>query len=451
MKPSTTNKTAAEVANGLKNNEFTSEELVIEALENIYNCSDQSIFINVTAQRALAEAVASDQRRKNNQLLSELDGVLIVWKDLFDLEGVATTAGSKIYENAVPAEKDAEVVSNCKALGLVCLGKTNLAEFAYSGLGLNPHYGTPINPNSSDSPKAPGGSSAGSAVAVALGLTPLAIGTDTAGSVRVPASFCGITGFKSSQNRYSKKGVFPLSSSLDSLGAFANNVDDLIQVDALMRGKASVSLPMSDIKNSTFLIPESIVFDGISSDIHNTFDMFVEKLKLAGATIKFQAFPLFDEVSELFKKHGTLTVAEAYTYHEDLLLSPQAEHMDQRVRNRMLTAKQVSTTDYIKLQWARMRLQQEVTDMLGDEFLLFPTTPITAPDIAELEASDELFNTTNLTALRNTMLGNYLGTPGVSFSIGNDAEGLPIGALISAPVDQDDRVLAVCRAVEDLL
>ncbi len=443
--------TTDQLAQALDSGELTSEELVKNSLDAINTCTDQSIFIQVTQERALAEAAASDVRRRKGKLLSRWDGIPIAWKDLFDFKGLPTTAGSSVYKNAVSAQCDADVVGACASHGLISIGKTNLSEFAYSGLGLNPHFGTPINPHGTDKAFAPGGSSAGSAVAVARGLTTLAVGTDTAGSVRVPASFCGIAGFKSSQNRYSKAGVFPLSSSLDSLGAFARTVDELIQVDAMMRGFASASLPKVNLSEITFLVPETVVFDDIDVEIENAFSQMTEKLSSAGATIQRQKFPIFSEVSELFQRHGTLTVAEAYALHEELLHGAEANKMDQRVRTRMLTASQFSTTDYIRLQWERNRLQQATTETLGSTFLLFPTTPITAPELNLLESSDDLFASVNLKALRNTMLGNYLGTPGLSLPIGSNADGMPFGALISAPYGQDERVLSVAKAVEALL
>lgn len=440
--------TTDQLAQVLDSGELTSEELVKDSLDAINACSDQSIFIQVTQERALAEAAASDARRCEGKLLSRWDGIPIAWKDLFDLKGLPTTAGSSVYKNAPPAQRDADVVSACASYGLVSIGKTNLSEFAYSGLGLNPHFGTPINPHGTRKTYAPGGSSSGSAVAVARSFTTLAVGTDTAGSVRVPASFCGIAGFKSSQNRYSKAGVFPLSSSLDSLGTFARTVDELIQVDAMMRGHVSGSLPVIKLSEITFLVPETVVFDDIDVEIETAFGQMTEKLRAAGATIQRQKFPIFSEVSELFQRHGTLTVAEAYTLHEELLHSAKANQMDQRVRTRMLTASQFSTTDYIQLQWERDRLQQTITETLASKFLLFPTTPITAPELNLLESSDDLFASVNLKALRNTMLGNYLGTPGVSLPIGTNTDGLPFGALISAPFGQDDKVLAAAKAVE---
>lgn len=442
--------TATRLAQMLDKAEISAVELLREYLGRIEDHDDQSVFIKVTRERAFREAKASDERRRNGTLRSPWDGVPIAWKDLFDTVGEPTTAGSKIYANAASATQDAFVVAQCNRRGLVCLGKTNLSEFAYSGLGLNPHFGTPINPHSGSDPRAPGGSSSGSAVAVATDLAPVAIGTDTAGSVRVPASFCGILGFKSSQKRYSNHGVFPLSSSLDSLGAFAHCVDDLIIVDAMMRGQATPA-EHHEAEDLEFVIPETLVLDDVEPVIMANFEESARRLKRAGIKVCRAPFPIFEAVAQLFKSHGTLTVAEAATFHEHVLDSPRAELMDRRVRERMCTARGFTAQDYIKLQWERERLQSATAREMGNRLLLFPTVAIVPPSIKALEASDEHFAMTNLMALRNTMLGNYLGTPGVSFPSGHDQDGMPTGVLISGPFGQDDRILAAARAIEPLL
>ncbi len=443
-----TGRSATQLADMLAKGEVTAESLAGYYLDKIREHPDQAVFIKLTGERALAEARASDARRSKGTPLSPWDGVPVAWKDLFDTKGDTTTAGSMVYAGAEPAVRDADVVAACADLGLVCLGKTNLTEFAYSGLGLNPHYGTPVNPFSDALPRVPGGSSAGSAVAVATGLAPVAIGTDTAGSIRVPASFCGLTGFKSSQNRYSRTGVFPLSPSLDSLGPMAHCVDDLIVMDAAMRGQPTAATASIDLPDLEIVIPETIVFDEIDDDVGTCFEDAVSRLEKAGVHINRAPFPLFQTVMDLLAAHGTPTVAEAATFHANLLDSPRASEMDQRVRTRMLTASGFTAQDYITLQWERERLQAEVQEYLGDTCLLFPTVAMTAPALEPLEADEALFVQTNLKVLRNTMLGNFLGMPGVTLPAGTDSNGLPVGVLVSAPYGQDDRILAVAKAIE---
>lgn len=440
-------RSAAGLAAGLERGDFSAVELLGEVLTRLGTEDAASVFISLMPERAMEEARASDDRRRRGACLSAWDGIPLAWKDNYDIDGMPTTVGSNLYRNAPPAERDAALVSASRAAGMIAVGKTNMTEFAYSGLGLNPHYGTPANPRATLPDRAPGGSSSGSAVAVAAGLVPVAIGSDTAGSVRVPASFCGVWGFKASQNHHPLGGVYPLSSSLDSVGHFANSADDLAALDALLRGDGRPATPAPDLRDLEFLVPETVVFDDAEPGVRARFDAFVRHLEGEGARIERGPMPAFAETTELFRRHGTLTVAEAYTYHYDLLASGAAERMDQRVRRRMETAKGFSAQDYITLQWARTRLTKETAEFLGGRLLLFPTVAITAPSITVLSSDDGLFATTNLLALRNTMLGNYLGTPGVSIPIGADGEGLPVGALISAPEGQDAKVLAAAQRI----
>lgn len=440
-----------EITRQLDSGQVSALELVEERLSRIGDTVDAAVFITLTAEQALAEARASDRRRARQQLLGPWDGVPMVWKDLFDIEGLITTAGAQVRREASVAVEDARVVSACRQQGLISLGKTNLSEFAYSGLGLNPHFGTPVNPASGHQDRVPGGSSSGSAVAVASDLVPIAVGTDTAGSVRVPASFCGIVGYKSTQTRYPNSGVFPLSRSLDSTGLFAHDMHDILALDAIMRGKPPVAARLPSVGTLSFLIPENQVFDGIQPAVLARFEQAVHELEKQGASIQRQPLPMLDEVSELFQRHGTLTVAEAATLHQSLLASREARLMDSRVRERMGTAADFTAQDYIHLQWARQRLEARMEHDLGERLLLMPTTVITAPAIAPLEADDECFKQTNLLALRNTMPGNYLGTPGVSLPVGSDDDGLPVGMQVSAPSGQDDRVMLAAAAMQSIV
>ncbi|MDO6589027.1 MULTISPECIES: amidase family protein [Rhodobacterales] len=440
--------TATALAARLAAGDLTSEALVTACFAAIKAQGDDAIFIILTEETALAAARESDARRKAGQLLSHWDGIPVAWKDLVDIPGTPTTAASAVYEHATPPARGAVIYENCTKAGLICIGKTNLSEFAYSGLGLNPHFGNPVNPHSGDDPLAPGGSSAGSAVAVAASLVPLAIGTDTAGSVRVPASFCGITGFKSSQRHYDRTGIFPLSESLDSVGSFAHSVEDIVTFDAILRGQTPQEIPTGSTKKPDLVVPTNVVMDGLEPEVAACFSHALEKLENAGYAITRRAFPIFDDVVALFAKHGTLTVAEAATLHKDLLAGPDADKMDQRVRERIGTATQFSAQDYIQLQWARARLERAVAADLGQDILVFPTVAITAPSIAALEADNDYFIQTNLLALRNTMLGNYLGMPGVSIPAGHAKNGTPIGVLFSMANSDDLKLLNHCHTIE---
>ena len=235
------------------------EEVAEQTLASIAACEDQAVFTRLTVERARAEARAATQRLRAGRPASALDGVPIAWKDLFDLEGVTTTAGSRVLEADAPAKMDATVVSRLTAAGMVCIGHANMTEFAYSGIGLNPHYGTPRNPHGREEARVPGGSSSGSAVAVARGLVPVAIGTDTGGSVRIPAAFNGIIGYKASTGRYPMDGVFALSPTLDTLGVFARTVEDAVVVDAAMRALVAPNVRREPITGLRLIAPTNVV------------------------------------------------------------------------------------------------------------------------------------------------------------------------------------------------
>lgn len=443
--------TASVLARQLQDKKISAVNLVEAGLARISAPECRHAFIKVTSDGALKEARESDRRRAAGTQLSTWDGIPIVWKDLFDVAGVVTTAGSKLFLENPPARQDAQVVAACRKAGMISLGKTNLSEFAFSGLGLNPHFGTPANPNSSAETRAPGGSSSGSAVAVAQGIVPIAPGTDTSGSIRVPASFCGLFGFKASQNRYSRTGCFPLSSSLDSFGGLSHSVDDLVFLDALMRGKSPSPVKRVERADCVFFIPETTVFDDTDDEVLAVFEELVTRLIAAGFRVERGQLGLFKEVTALFSRHGTLAGIEAASLHRNLLDSPRAESMDRRVRQRLILARQSTAADYAELQRARWRLQNQLVDQLGGRFLLFPTVPVKPPLVADLEANDSYFSQVNAHVLRNTMIGSFLGTPGISIPAGTSSDGMPVGVLISAAFGDDDKLLAAAWSLEAVM
>ena len=278
---------AALVSAGLVTAEYVAEK----TLAAIATCDDQTIFTRVTADRAMAEAHAAILLLRDGGALSGLDGVPVAWKDLFDLEGMVTTAGSRVLADTAPAKSDATVVARLKAAGMVCVGRVNMTEFAFSGLGLNPHFGTPRNACGRDVPRVPGGSSSGSAVAVARGLVPVAIGTDTGGSVRVPAALNGVIGYKASSQRYPMDGVFPLAPTLDTLGIFARNVRDVVMVDAAMCGLLAPIVRPTALKGLRVLVPDNVVLEGCDAAVIANFETALARLAAAGALIERGAMP----------------------------------------------------------------------------------------------------------------------------------------------------------------
>jgi aspartyl-tRNA(Asn)/glutamyl-tRNA(Gln) amidotransferase subunit A len=413
--------------------------------------SEPGLFTCLLEERAVAEAQASDARWDAGRPLGPLDGVPVVWKDLFDVAGTPTTGGSETRRHAQAATVDATAVQRLAACGCIGIGKVGLSEFAYSGLGLNPHFGTPINRASHDGHRAPGGSSSGSAVAVAAHMAWMGLGTDTGGSVRVPAAFNGLVGYKPSIGRFDKQGVFPLSKTLDVPGPIAHTVQDCAWVDAALRGQPLQALKASDVSLLSFVVPINLVFDGIEPEARAAFEALVERLRAAGAQVNYRNIPAFDELAAITARHGTIAAAEAYAFHQTLVDGPEAQAVDRRVLARMARGKTMSALDLLTLQAARTRLVQECAALLGDAWMLCPTVVHIAPLVAPLEADDELFHRVNLRTLQNTLPGNFLDLCGVSVPMGTGDAGMPLGALISGAAGRDDALLSAALGVERML
>jgi aspartyl-tRNA(Asn)/glutamyl-tRNA(Gln) amidotransferase subunit A len=408
-------------------------------------------FITLTADRARREAHAAAARHAAGAPRGALDGVPVAIKDLLDVRDTRTTAGSLTRRDVAPAASDAPAVARLAAAGMVCVGKTNLSELAYSGLGLNPHFGTPLNPHGGATARVPGGSSSGSAVAVAAGAVPCAIGTDTSGSIRIPASFCGIVGFRPTSARIDRRGVFPLAATLDSVGPLAGSVAEVVALDQALRGMPTTPVAPAGIAGLELVLCGGELIDDAQPAVRERLLHTAATLDAAGAIVVDRRVGAFDQAQRLMDAHGTVVVAEARALHAELLASPEAELLDRRVRNRLRQATAMTAADYDLLLAERVRLQAQLTTDLGAALTLFPTVRHTAPELAPLEADDDRFVAVNLRTLRSTMLGSYLDMPGITIPIGHDEQGLPVGLLLSAPAGQDDRLLAAALAVEAAL
>ncbi len=422
------------------------------SLEKIAGYQDQAVFTELLGDRALVEAKSSSQRLRSGRSLGLLDGIPVAWKDLFDTKGSVTTAGSAVLADATPALADAAVVAALANAGMVSVGRTNLSEFAFSGLGINPHYGTAHNPASRDVPRIPGGSSAGSGVAVAAGLVPVAMGTDTGGSIRIPAAFNGIVGYKATRGRYSMRGVFPLAKSLDSLGPLCRTVQDAIWIDAAMRGRTAPDIGGMDLSGLKLVIPETVVFDNAEPGVVAAFEAAVSRLEKAGARIRRRAFPIFAEIFEIGARHGALVTAEAFALHKARLEGPEAARMDQRVVARTRLGEKITMPDYVAIADARQRLIGAFADSLEPgELIVHPTVPHVAPPIAPLLADDDLFFKINGRTLRNTSIGNFLDGCGVSIPCGTGDAGMPVGFLLSGQKNQDEALLSASLSAEAVI
>ncbi len=408
------------------------------------------VFISTCFARAREEAEACRQRQKEGRLLGPLDGVPIAWKDLIDVAGTVTTCASKTLANRPAAKRDAACVAAAAKAGMVSVGKTNLTEFAFSGLGLNPHYGTPANPYDPETPKAPGGSSSGSAVAVSSRLVPCAIGTDTGGSVRVPAAFNGIVGYKPSFGRVSVSGVAPLSETFDSVGPLCRTVADCALVDCAIRGVPPLAPEPMPAVGIELVVPENYVHKHLEAAVGENFEQALERLADGGCKVTRGRFDALDSYGEVFRDHGSLTALEASRNWREILECPKAEAMDPRVRDRMLGGQVVEARE-AAVRSRRREIVALCREELGNRFLLTPTVAHAAPEIAPLDADTERYRRMNMRSLRITMAGNYLSFCGVSLPTGTDGGGMPTALLLSATDGRDGELLAAARTAERLL
>ncbi|MDH4566886.1 glutamyl-tRNA amidotransferase [Pseudomonas sp. BN414] len=442
--------TLADTSIALARGEVTSVELVRVALERAK--SSTHVFTELFVDEALEQAVASDARRACGQQLSPLDGIPLAIKDLFDICGSKTLAGSLTRLDVAPANSDAAVVAALRAKGMIALGKTNLSELAFSGLGLNPHFGTPTPDFPGLGRRAPGGSSAGSAVAVQRGIVTAALGSDTGGSIRVPAAFNGLVGFKSSPERYAMAGVHPLAHSLDSLGPIAQSVRDCVLIDAAMRGLPEPTLKASTLTQVRFVVDTGILADrGLQPSVRDNLLRVMACLERRGAVVEQRHLNTLEEVRQLIPRDGWLGAIEGWALLKDVVQGERGASIDRRVSSRLRSAGDIPEARVASIRAARQRLIHAISEELGDAILVMPTVRHVAPPLAPLEEDDSLFAATNMATLSLTMIGSFLNMPGLAVPSGRDPQGLPTSVLFSALHGDDDKVLCAGLAVEEAL
>jgi aspartyl-tRNA(Asn)/glutamyl-tRNA(Gln) amidotransferase subunit A len=333
----------------------------------------------------------------------------------------------------------------------VIIGRTNMTEFAYSGLGLNPHYGTPRNPWDRETGRIPGGSSSGAAISITEGAAVAAIGTDTGGSVRIPSALCGLTGFKPTARRVPDTGVLPLSTSLDSIGPLARSVACCAQLDAILSGISRTDLRLTSLANHRFAIPRTLVFDGIDATVSAAFEAACGTLSKAGATLVEIEVPEFAELAHI-NRHGGFIAAESWTWHADMIGKREAEY-DPRVAVRIRRGAAMSASDYITLLKDRRRWSAGVHQRLADagcDAFLMPTVPVIAPPIAALRDSDEMYTSTNLLILRNPTLFNFVDGCALSLPCHKPGDA-PVGLMLGGMQGQDEQILMLGAAIEAAL
>ncbi|WP_284214170.1 amidase [Comamonas jiangduensis] len=415
------------------------------ALQNIAAAGDEGarIFTKVYTESAHAEAVAADARAALGISLSPLDGRIVSIKDLFDVAGEATTAGSKVMRDAPVAAQDAVVVQRLRAAGAVIIGKTNMTEFAFSGIGINPHYGTPGN--AKDVNCIPGGSSSGAGVAVARGMCEIAIGSDTGGSVRIPSALNGVTGFKPTQGRVTREGAFPLSYSLDTVGPLAANVLDCAKADSVLAGEKWVPLQARRLEGLRIGIPRGLLFTQADEAVLLAFEQALQRLENRGVKLIDADLDALIAAPFQLQEAGTLIACEAAQIHQALFASGKDAQLDGLVKARITRGQTISASHYVAVQQARGQLQKAFDAAIADfDLLILPTVPVVAPLIKSLEDADA-FNRTNLLVLRNPSVFNFYDVPAASLPLPRAASELPVGLMVVGKRGQDRNLLELAH------
>jgi len=444
--------TITELAQNIRQGKLSPVELTEHYLARIESLQTKlNAYRLVCGERALDEARTAENALRTGKDLDVLHGIPYAVKDLFDVKGLPTTAGTSLLEKNIAA-RDAQVTHKLSRAGMILLGKTNTVQFAYSGVGINHDHGTPHNPWSQIH-RVPGGSSSGSAVAVAAGMAPMALGTDTGGSVRIPGSLCGTVGLKTTVGRISRAGVYPLSWSLDSVGALTRSVEDAAIVYQCLQGFDSgdettwglaADNVLKDLKNGVrgmrLAFAESVFWENVYPEVEKTVRECGRVFEELGAKVGSIEFPEAEQARQLNSK-GLIIAAEAYTLNKKLL-EEHFDRLDPIVAHRMIKGREVAADEYLQNNIAWKHLRTKAINSLKDvDALLVPTTAIPALPAADVDADTDIYSERNLTYLRNTSIGNVLNMCGLSLPCGFTKQGLPIGLMIYAKPFQENVVL----------
>ena len=424
----------------------------LENLQRVYQAarepSASHVFTRLYEEEALSVARSVEQHRRQGDALGPLAGLPVSVKDLYDVAGETTRSGAVVCEGEPVAQADAPAVARLRRAGAIVMGKTSMSEFAFSGVGFNPHDGTPRNPADASVVRIPGGSSSGAAVSVALGLCVAGLGSDTGGSIRIPAALCGLVGFKNTQNRVPTEGAMALSRTLDTVCAITRSVRQAQVVDGVLSGHG-LDVTAKPLSACRFLVPDTLMFDDIEPAVAKAFERTAQTLSRLGATLVHAPAPWVAEVGAL-NAPGGLSPIEGWAEHRHRI-AHQMDRLDPRVAARMVLGRDVSAADYLQLlrnrQAWRVRAEQALH---GFDALLCPTVPMVAPALQPLLTSDEAFFTANRLLLRNTFVINFLDGCSISLPCHQAGE-LPVGLMLSAPGGRDAALLGLALSVEAAL
>ncbi|UFN50373.1 amidase [Roseomonas sp. OT10] len=436
-------------ATALEAGTATAKELAEEALARIADTDGEGsrAFIAVQAEQARAAAGAMDALRRAGRAPSRWAGIPISVKDLYDQAGVTSLAGSVALRGAAPAAATAPAVQRLERAGFVVLGRTNMVEFAFSGLGVNPHYGTPLSPWDRRTGRLPGGSSSGAAVAVADGMGLAGLGSDTGGSCRIPAALCGLVGWKPTARRVPLEGTVPLSQTLDSLGPIANTVACCAVIDGWMAGEADPAAPPpAPLAGARFAVPRgTYLFDGVEAAVGRAFEAALDALRAAGAVIEDLDLPELAEIPRANAKGG-YAASEAWAWHAPLVARARDSY-DPRILARIERGGTMSAADYLTLQRERARITARIDARTASyDALLCPTSALTPPALSEVAEVAE-YDRINLLLLRNTAVGNFLDRCSISIPC-QEPGTAPVGLMLTGANGADRALLALAQSVE---
>jgi aspartyl-tRNA(Asn)/glutamyl-tRNA(Gln) amidotransferase subunit A len=435
----------------LDRGEVSSRELCDDALARIDDPAGEGVraFTEVYHAEARAAADAADLQRRAGFVASPLAGLPVSVKDLFDIAGRQTRAGSVVLDGAPLASADATIVARLRRAGAVIVGKTNMTEFAYSGLGINPHYGTPRAPYERATGRIPGGSSSGAAVSVSDGMAVAGIGTDTGGSVRIPAAFCGLTGFKPTASRVPLAGAYPLSFTLDSIGPLARSVACCATIDAILAGETPAPLVPRQLRGLRLFAPLNHVRAGLDDTVATAFIAALDVLRTAGAVIDEGPLAAFERLPALQGKLN-ISAAEAYWWHRGMLAKDEARY-DVEIARRIHGGAAITTAEYIDLLRGRAAyIAAFSAESDGYDALLWPTVAIVPPPIAALVTDPEAYARVNALVLRNTSAANVLDGCAVSLPLAA-ARSAPVGLMVVGRRGEDAGLLRIAAGLEAVL
>jgi aspartyl-tRNA(Asn)/glutamyl-tRNA(Gln) amidotransferase subunit A len=443
--------TIVELSQLLASRRITSRQLVEQALAAIKSPTGEGAraFLVVHEEEALAAADQVDAQRRLGASLPALAGIPISIKDLFDEAGVVTLAGSTVLIGSPPATHDSTVVARLRKAGMVIVGRTSLTEFAFTGLGINPHYGTPKNVFDRATGRIPGGSTSGGAISVTDGMAAGAIGTDTGGSLRIPAALNGLVGFKPTAGRVPRDGVLPLSPSLDSAGPIGKSVADCALLDQILAGESQGIPTAARLRGLRFAVPATVFQDDLSPAVARAFRAALDRLSSAGANIAETPMTEFAQAAAVSPR-GALPSAEAFAFHR-AWLADRADKYDARVLTRIRSGEVITPDQYRALLELRRRFIRTIDAIAsGYDALLMPTTPDTAPTIAETTRDDDTYFRINSRMLRNPAIVNLFD--GCALSVPCHEPGTaPVGLMIAGRHNTDRTLLAIGRAVEEVV